>query len=81
MSCCMYVVYHVCACAHRSTGVTDSCESSCGCWEVNLDPPKGQSETITAEPSLKSPVYFKLFSIMRPETCEGYSASVPIETL
>jgi hypothetical protein len=38
-----------------STGVTDSCESPCGCWELNPDPLEEQPLLLTAEPSLQPP--------------------------
>ena len=35
------------------TGVTNSCELSCGCWELNLGPLEEQSVLLTAESSLQ----------------------------
>jgi len=35
------------------TGVTDDCELSCGCWELNLRPLVEQPMLLTAEPSLQ----------------------------
>ena len=35
------------------TGVTDSCELSCGCWELNLGPLGKQPVLQTAEPSVQ----------------------------
>jgi hypothetical protein len=29
----------------HGTGVTDGCESHCGCWEFNLGPPSGKATT------------------------------------
>ena len=37
------------------TGVPDSCELSCGCWELNLSPLEKQSVFLTSEPSLQPP--------------------------
>jgi hypothetical protein len=34
-------------------GLTDGCESPCGCWELNSGPLKEQSVLLTAEPSLQ----------------------------
>jgi hypothetical protein len=34
------------------TGVPDSCEQSCGCWELNLGPWEEQPVLSPAEPSL-----------------------------
>ena len=36
------------------TGVTDSRELPCGCWELNLDPLEEQPVLLTTEPSLQS---------------------------
>ena len=36
------------------TGVTESCELPCGCWESNPGPLKEQAVFLTAEPSLQS---------------------------
>ena len=33
------------------TGVTDSCELPCGCWELNSGPLEEQPVLLTAEPS------------------------------
>ena len=35
------------------TGVTDSCELPCECWELMPGPPEEQSGLLTAEPSLQ----------------------------
>lgn len=37
------------------SGVIDSCELACGCWELNLGPLEEQRVLSTAEPSLQSP--------------------------
>jgi hypothetical protein len=45
----------VCLCEGVGTlgiGVTDSCELSCGCWELNSSPLEEQPVLLTAEPSL-----------------------------
>ena len=51
------LAYHVCAwCPWRlgkgigssTTGVTDSCEPSCGCWESNLGPLEKQPVLLAA---------------------------------
>ena len=34
------------------TGITDSCELLCGCWELNLSPLKEQPIPLTTEPYL-----------------------------
>jgi hypothetical protein len=34
------------------TGLTDSWELPCGCWELNLSPLEEQPVLLTAEPSL-----------------------------
>ena len=36
------------------TGVTDGCEPTCGCWELNLGPLKEQPVLLSADPSLWS---------------------------
>ena len=36
------------------TGVTDSCEQPCGCWELNLGPLEEQEMLLTTEPSLQT---------------------------
>jgi hypothetical protein len=35
--------------------ITDGCEPSCGCWELNSGPLEEQSVLLTAEPSLQPP--------------------------
>ena len=40
------------------TGVTDSCELPCGCWELNLCPLGEQPALLTSEPSLQPLVSF-----------------------
>jgi hypothetical protein len=48
----------VCVCevvTSPGTGVTDSYELPCGCWEFNLDFSKGQPVLVTTEPSLQLP--------------------------
>jgi len=35
------------------TGVTDSCELPCGCWELNSGPLQEQLVFLTTEPSLQ----------------------------
>jgi hypothetical protein len=37
----------------------DSCEPSCGCWELNSGPSEEQSVLLTSEPSLQSPTPFQ----------------------
>ena len=49
------VFLHVSLCksvGYPETGVTDSCELSYGCWELNLGPLEEQLVLLTAEPSL-----------------------------
>ena len=49
---------HICPCegvGSTGTGVTDSCELLCGCWELNPAPLKEQPVLLTAEPSLQPP--------------------------
>ena len=45
------------ACVRESdpsvTEVIDSCEPSCGCWELNMGPQEEQPVHLTAEPSLQ----------------------------
>ena len=36
------------------TGVTDSCELSCGCWELNPGPLEEQLVLLTAERTLQA---------------------------
>ena len=36
------------------TGVTDGCDPTCGCWELNLGPLKEQPVLLSADPSLWS---------------------------
>jgi hypothetical protein len=40
------------------TGVTDSCELPCGCWELSLGPLEDQPVPLTTEPSLQPPEMF-----------------------
>lgn len=42
------------------TGIMDSYEPPCGCWESNPDPLQQQQVLLTTEPSLRAPktVYF-----------------------
>ena len=57
-------MYHVCAwclwwpeegIGSPGTGVTDSCELPCGCWELNPGPLEEQSVLLTTGPSLQLP--------------------------
>lgn len=51
---CLHV--HLCkGAASPGIGVSDSCELSCGCWELNLKPLEEQPELVIAEPSLQLP--------------------------
>lgn len=58
----MYV-HHVIACAEEvrrkhpspGSGVTVSCESLCGCWDLNLVPMKAM--LLTAEPTYQPVIY------------------------
>jgi hypothetical protein len=52
-------VYHLCntlgsqkSVESSGTGVTDSCEPPCGCWELNPEPLEEQPVFLTTEPSL-----------------------------
>lgn len=63
-ACMSYVVYCLGSwCPKRSeggigylgTGVTEGCESLCGCWELSPCPLDEQSEVLTGEPSLQTP--------------------------
>lgn len=36
------------------TGIVDSCELPCGCWELNLSPLEEQPVLLTVEQSLES---------------------------
>ena len=52
---CMWVHCH-CLQTHQkrtSDSITDGCELSCGCWELNSGPLEEQSVLLTAEPSLQ----------------------------
>ena len=42
--------------------ITDSCEPTCGCWELNSGLLEEQSVLLTAEPSLQSCIYKVLSS-------------------
>jgi hypothetical protein len=44
-----------------SDPITDGCEPSCGCWELNSGPLKEQSVLLTSEPFLQSPKFFFVF--------------------
>ena len=39
------------------TGVTDSCELSCGCWKLNLGPLEAQQLLLTTETFLQLPLF------------------------
>jgi hypothetical protein len=56
---CMPVFYlHVCLCEDvrsHETGVPDSCELPCRCWELNPSPLEEQSVLLTTMPSLQAP--------------------------
>ncbi|MGE9804779.1 hypothetical protein ACQP3L_29790, partial [Escherichia coli] len=47
---CMYVCVRV-----SDLGVTDSCELSCGCWELNPSPLEELQVLLTTEPSVQPP--------------------------
>jgi len=53
----VFVFYlHICLCegvGSLGTGVMDSCELLCGCWELNLESLKEQFVLLTIEPSLQ----------------------------
>ena len=42
------------------TGVTNSCELTCGCWQLNLDPLEEQPVFLTTEPSLQPNIRFSV---------------------
>ena len=54
---------HVCLCEGGSpgTGVTDSCELPCWCWELNLGPLEEQPGLLIAELPLQLPLIFFKF--------------------
>ena len=55
----MFCLPDVCLCegvGSPGIGVTDSCELSCGCWELNLGPLEEQPVLLTIEPSLIEPL-------------------------
>ena len=54
---CIYYVYILCSClqTHQkktSDLITDGCEPSYGCWELNSEPLEEPSVLLTTEPSL-----------------------------
>ena len=58
ISCALVFCRHVCLCegvGSPGTGVTDSCELPCGCWESNPHSLKEQPVLSTAEPPLQAP--------------------------
>ena len=65
---CALVFYlHVClyeGVRSPGTGDTDSCELTCGCWELNPGPLKEQPVPITAEPSLQPPQFLSFKKIV-----------------
>ena len=42
-----------------SDPITDGCEPSCGCWELNSGPVEEQLVFLTNEPSLQAPFIFE----------------------
>ena len=50
------------------TGVTDSCELPCGCWELNPGPLEEQSVLLTAEPSFQPQASSSLMTHISSET-------------
>ena len=55
---------HVCLCEdvrYPGTGVTDSCELPCGCWELNPGALEEQAVLLTTEPSLQLIVFSFVF--------------------
>jgi hypothetical protein len=44
--------------------IIDSCETPCGCWELNSGPLEEQSVLLTAEPSLQPPQFPFLKTIL-----------------
>ena len=51
--CALIFCLNVCLCEgirSLGTGVTDSCELLCGCWELNLSPLEEQPVLLTVEP-------------------------------
>ena len=57
------------------TGVTDSCELPCGCWELNLGPLQEQHVLLTTEPLLQPPtkihILNKIFGYSWEAEAEG----------
>ena len=54
-SCALVLCLHVClrkGVRYAGTGVIDSCELPCGCWELNPGPLEEQSLLLTTESSL-----------------------------
>jgi len=48
------------------TGVTDSCELTCGCWELKPGPLEEQPVLLTSEPSLQPPHLLFLKDLLNP---------------
>ena len=60
MACALVFCLHVCLCEgilFPGTGVADSCELPCGCWELNQSPM--QERVLTTEPSLQPYLFFR----------------------
>jgi hypothetical protein len=56
----MYYIHCSCLQTHQKRAsdlITDGCEPSCGCWDLNSGPSEEQSMLLTAEPSLQPHLY------------------------
>jgi hypothetical protein len=51
------------------TGITDSCETPCGCWELNLGPLKEQWMLLSTKSSLWSQYYKKKKKALNRHCC------------
>ena len=59
--CALAVSLHAYLYKDVGTGVTDSCELLCGCWELNPGPPEEQSVLLTTKPFSSLMFLFCLF--------------------
>jgi hypothetical protein len=66
--CVLVFCLHVClfeGVIFPGTGVIDSCEQPCGCWDLNLGPLEEQPVLLTAKSSLQPPTIFNLMTFKR----------------
>lgn len=61
------------------TGVTQSSELPCGCWELNLGPREEQPVLLTSEPSLQLWKIYSSIYIKQKTTCSRFAPNLNVD--